>query len=65
MIVGILDPMWVNLLYQAQARYEHSPDGEALTELSGEVPDDAALLGILNMVHDLGLSIRLVEVKTA
>ncbi len=63
LLAGVLDEIWISRLYQAQVRYELSPEGDTLTELSGEIPDDSALLGILNIVHDLGLSIRLVEVE--
>ena len=63
-IAGRLDSLWVGRLYEAEIRDVSTPAGETLTELSGGVPDHAALLGILNMVHDLGLIIRRVDVET-
>jgi hypothetical protein len=38
-----------------------SPDGGAVTVLSGRVADQAALFGILNRIRDLGL--RLISVN--
>lgn len=40
-------------------KIETSPDRE--TVLSGELPDQAALLGVLNMIHALNLTITLVK----
>jgi hypothetical protein len=33
----------------------HQPDGE--TVLTGSLPDQSALLGLLNWLHDLGISL--------
>ena len=38
-------------------RVKATPDGAALTVLSGPVADQAALFGILNRIRDLGLKL--------
>lgn len=58
LIAGRLDRLWVEWLDKAEFHYETSSGGETMTEVRGVVPDHAALLGILNLVHDLGLTIR-------
>lgn len=63
LIDGRLDRLWAESLYAAEVRHTSTPEGGPLTELRGDVPDHAALLGILNLVHDLGLTIRHVDVE--
>jgi hypothetical protein len=63
LVTGRLDRLWADSLYEAEIRDASTPGGATLTELNGDVPDHAALLGILNMVHDLGLTIRHMDVE--
>jgi hypothetical protein len=41
----------------------HAPNADGNTLLSGELPDQAALLGVLFRAHNLNLQILSVEVK--
>ena len=56
-VEGMLAPSWSSLLAALDVAAE--PDGSTL--LSGEVPDQAALHGLLATIRDLGLSLISVE----
>lgn len=56
-VEGQLAPGWSSLLAALEVAVE--PDGSTL--LSGEVPDQAALHGLLATIRDLGLSLISVE----
>ena len=56
-VEGMLAPSWSSLLACLAVAAE--PDGSTL--LSGEVPDQAALHGLLATIRDLGLSLISVE----
>jgi hypothetical protein len=58
-IQGELDPAWSTML--ADLAVVVDPDGTTL--VSGELPDQAAVLGLLASIRDLGLS--LISVETA
>lgn len=64
LVRGRLDPVWISRLYDPHIHCGRSPGGELQTELTGDVPDQAALLGLLTLLHDLGLTIRSVGVET-
>jgi hypothetical protein len=52
-IAGELDPSWSEWLGGMQIASSHDRDGKRVSTLSGEVPDQAALRGILNKIWDL------------
>jgi hypothetical protein len=58
-IKGHLDPSWADWL--GGLTITHEANGESL--LAGPLPDQAALHGALNRLHDLG--IRLISVNLA
>jgi hypothetical protein len=56
---GELDPSWsVELRGMTVTHVRHS--GQTSTQISGELPDQAALTGVINLVAGLGLPILLV-----
>ncbi len=60
-IDGQLDPAWADWFNGLELHY--LPDGS--TQLSGFVPDQAALYGLLSRARDLGLSMLSVSVEPA
>ncbi|MBN1992662.1 MAG: hypothetical protein JW953_08135 [Anaerolineae bacterium] len=56
-VKGHLSGQWVDWFSGLQI--ENRPDGYAV--LSGPLPDQAALYGVLNRVRDLGLALVLVK----
>ena len=53
-IQGKLDPTWITDMCDMRVQHE-TPKGQSLvTTLTGELIDQAALLGILNVVYNLG-----------
>ena len=41
-------------------RIDSAPDGRAVTTLEGELPDQAALMGVWSLGQELGLPLRAV-----
>ncbi len=60
-VQGHLDPVWSAWL--GGLRVDHEADGR--TSLSGPVPDQAALYGLLGKIHDLGLTLISVNAREA
>jgi hypothetical protein len=58
---GILNPDWARDFIDMKLECVHSPATQDVTVLKGEVVDQAALMGILNMMYDLGLPLLGVE----
>lgn len=54
-VAGELDPSWSAWLGSMEFVKSQSREGEPLTILSGTVPDQAALRGVLNKIWDLRL----------
>lgn len=54
-IAGDLDPSWSAWLGNVEISRSQTRDSEPLTILSGMIPDQAALRGILNKIWDLRL----------
>jgi hypothetical protein len=56
-ISGRLGPEWAEWFGSLAFCVGHTEDGLTITTLSGSIPDQAALFGILNRVRDLGLKL--------
>lgn len=56
-MVGILSQSWAEQYGDLQVEIYHAPDQEQppVTTISGEIRDQAALSGLLNLVYSLGL----------
>jgi len=59
-VAGRLDARWSSRLGGMRIVNKSGPVG-AVTVLRGEVADQAALLGVLNTLHAIGLPLRTVE----
>ena len=53
--------MWIDAFEGMATTTTTTPDGTCLTTLEGTLPDQAALVGILNSLYDLRLAILSVE----
>ena len=60
-IQGALDRRWADCLGGMSISTERNTRAETVTTLSGRLPDQAALIGILNFLYDLRCSLLLVE----
>jgi hypothetical protein len=58
---GILNPDWARDYVDLKLECVHLSATEHVTTLKGEVFDQAELMGILNMMYDLGLPLLGVE----
>lgn len=60
-VQGALDASWENTF--GQLHVEHGLDGHGvvITTLMGEVPDQAALVGVLNLAYSLGMPLLSVD----
>jgi hypothetical protein len=58
---GILDPVWARDYVDLKLECVHVSPTQDVTTLKGEVIDQAELMGILNMMYDLGLPLLGVE----
>ncbi len=53
---GALDDEWAGRLRDMRIEVDRSPSGP-LTDLSGELPDEAALNGVLTTLYSLGMTL--------
>lgn len=60
-VVGRLDRLWTNSFPGFRIRTGKTPEGTMETRLTGNVPDQSALRGILCRLWDLGLTVSGVE----
>jgi hypothetical protein len=63
-IRGVVDADWLDRLGRLIISTTRLADGTVVTTLSGELKDQSALVGVLNMLHDLGLPLISVERMT-
>lgn len=60
-VSGVLDKCWSDWVEGMRVVHAFTPEGTALTVLEGEVADQSALVGVLNVM--LTLSLPVVAVK--
>ena len=60
-IQGILDKNWSDYYGGMAIEHEGDPKRSAWTILSGKLPDQSALIGVINSLHDIGYPILSVE----
>jgi hypothetical protein len=60
-IAGLLDKRWSEYLCGMAISSRSRPGEPAVTTLTGELTDMAALMGVLNTVYDLGFTLLKVE----
>ena len=61
---GSLDETWSGRLGGMRIAVQRRENQKPVTTLSGQVPDQAALLGVLNSLYDLHLKILSVNCET-
>jgi hypothetical protein len=60
-VQGLLDSSWSNRLCDLAITARRAAGQEPVTTLSGEVTDQAALMGVLSTLYDLGFPLLKVE----
>jgi hypothetical protein len=60
-IQGYLHESWADRMGGVTIGVESRPDGAPVTVLTGQFQDQAALVGVLNTLYDLGLPLLSVE----
>jgi hypothetical protein len=58
---GVLDPSWAGDFLDMRLESLYPVTAQEVTLLKGKVVDQAALMGILNLLYDLGLPLLRVE----
>jgi len=61
-VEGRLDENWAQQLGGMSIAHGNGDGGEPVTTLIGSLPDRSALLGVLNTLHDLNVTLLSVEV---
>jgi hypothetical protein len=60
-VLGVLDTHWSAMLANMQISTEGQDNQLRVTTLRGPLVDQAALMGVLNLVYDLGMVLLSVE----
>jgi len=60
-VQGTLDVRWARDLSGMEVQEERGPAGERRTILEGRLPDQAALLGVLNALYEMHLPVLSVD----
>jgi hypothetical protein len=60
-IQGILDKNWSDYCRGMTIEHEGDPTRSGMTILKGRVPDQSAMIGVLNVLFDMGYPILSVE----
>ncbi len=66
-VLGWLDESWSDWLGGMAITFARESDGSVITTLTGEIVDQAALHGVLNLIRDLNiplLSVQLLNSET-
>jgi hypothetical protein len=63
-LLGTLDADWSAMLGNMLIRTERFEGHSCVTTLTGTLQDQAALMGVLNLVYDLGMVLLLVECQS-
>ncbi|NCC35975.1 hypothetical protein [Candidatus Chloroploca sp. Khr17] len=58
---GALDARWIRWLHEMELVVDRCASGDAVLTLRGRLPDQAALMGVLNQLNHLGLPLISVE----
>jgi hypothetical protein len=56
-VSGRIDPQRAAWLGDLDLKIHSTPEGKTISVLSGPVPDQAALYGIINRIRDMGLKL--------
>ena len=64
-ILGNLDKNWSDYCGGMKIEQVSDPNVSAMTILTGRLPDQSALIGVLNSLHDMGCPILSVECVAA
>lgn len=57
---GHIDPRWSDRFEGMEVRLSHRKDGTQVTLLKGELPDQAALVGLLNNLYQMRFVVLMV-----
>jgi hypothetical protein len=60
-VQGSLDAHWADYFEEMQFNLELTPDGSAITSLTGRLSDQAAVHGVLQKLYNLGFPLISVE----
>ena len=60
-VQGSINPSWSDRLQGMDISHATSESGLIVTTLTGELPDQTALAGVFNTLHELHLSVLSVE----
>lgn len=61
LLMGRLDRQWSDFLCGMRIDSQEDERGVVITSLTGMLPDQASLLGVLNIVYELGLTLLQVQ----
>jgi hypothetical protein len=60
-VLGNIDPVWANRISGMELTPDCNSYGSQITRLHGSVRDQAELMGIINLLYDLGLTLLSVQ----
>jgi hypothetical protein len=63
-VLGLLDSSWSAMLGNMKLTTDRREGHPCITLLSGPMTDQAALMGVLNLVYDLGMVLLSVECES-
>ena len=59
---GPLDDLWLARLSWITVTMEQDAHGKPLTVLSGTAPDQCSIVGVIDLLHDLGIELVAFEI---